>query len=295
MPAAGVIFCLASAVAFGAMGIFGKLAYEEGATVGVVLAARFTFAAVLFWLAVATIDRARSLRALTRRDVALGIALGAVGYAGQAGAYFLGLTRIDVSLLSLLVYTYPVFVTVAAIVIGRESASRRTAVALLLASGGLALVLGGAAAGKLDTIGTLLGLGAALVYSTYILVSDGVAGRVGPITLSTLVCTGCAVTLTSASIASGDFTPGDVSAEGWLWLVSVAVVSTVAAIGFFFAGLRRVGPSAASILSTVEPVTTVALAFAIFGESMTAVQLMGGALVIAAVVTVRVRHEEVPA
>ena len=64
-------------------------------------------------------------------------------------------------------------------------------------------------------------------------------------------------------------------------------MSTVGAIGLFFAGLRRVGPTTASILSTVEPLVTVALAFAIFGESLGALQLAGGALVLGAVLMVQ--------
>jgi len=79
---------------------------------------------------------------------------------------------------------------------------------------------------------------------------------------------------------------GTVSATGFVWLGGIAVVSTVGAIALFFAGLRRVGPSAASILSTVEPVVTVALAYAVFGESLGLAQLAGGALVLAAVVAV---------
>jgi drug/metabolite transporter (DMT)-like permease len=78
-----------------------------------------------------------------------------------------------------------------------------------------------------------------------------------------------------------------VTATGWAWLACLAVVSTVGAISLFFAGLRRVGPSAASILSTIEPVVTVALAFVVFGESLGPAQLVGGALVLSAVVAVR--------
>ena len=112
MPPAGVLFCLASAAAFGAMGVFGKLAYDEGATVGTLLATRFVLAAALFWLLVVCAGGARELRALSRRDVGIALALGAVGYGAQAGGYFAALERLDASLLSLLVYTFPVIVTV---------------------------------------------------------------------------------------------------------------------------------------------------------------------------------------
>ena len=64
----------------------------------------------------------------------------------------------------------------------------------------------------------------------------------------------------------------------------IALVSTVVAVSAFFAGLRRVGPSEAAILSTFEPPVTVALAFAVLGERLSVVQLAGGALVLAAVV-----------
>ena len=286
MPSTGVLLCVTSAAAFGAMGIFGKLAYDDGATVGTLLATRFVLAAALFWLLLACTGGARALRRLSRRDLGLAIGLGAIGYGAQAGCYFAALSRLDASVLALVLYTFPTMVTVAAIALGRERASLRTGAALALASTGLVLVLVGAAAGALDPLGTALGLTAAVVYSTYILVSDGVAARVEPVALSTLVCTGAAVSLTLVGLADGDLHPGAVSASGFLWLAGIAVVSTVGAIALFFAGLSRVGPSAASILSTVEPVVTVALAFVVFGESLGPGQLAGGALVLAAVVAI---------
>jgi drug/metabolite transporter (DMT)-like permease len=287
MPRTGALLCLGSAAAFGAMGIFGKLAYDQGATVGTLLASRFVLAAALFWSILLCSGAARGLRRLRRRDVGIALALGAVGYGAQAGAYFAALERLDVSLLGLLVYTFPVIVTVAAITLGRERGSRRTAVALTLASIGLVLVLAGAATGGVDALGVALGLGAAVVYSIYILSSEGVATRLGPLILSTLVCTGAAVTLTLAGLVGGDLHPGGVSAAGVAWLGSLAAVSTVGAIALFFAGLRRVGPSTASILSTLEPVVTVVLAFVVFAESLGPAQLLGGALVLSAVVAVR--------
>ena len=286
MPPVGVTFCLASAAAFGTMGVVGKLAYAEGASVGTLLATRFVLAAGLFWLVLVCAGRIGELRALARRDVVLATGLGALAYGAQAGCAFAALERLDASLFSLLLYTYPVFVTVAAIALGREPASRRTAAALALASTGLVLVLAAAVAGSLDTLGMVLAIGAAGIYSAYILTSQGVAARVEPLVLSTLLCTGAATTLTLAAFAGGDLHVRSVSPAGFAWLGGLALVSTVGAIALFFAGLRRVGPTAASILSTLEPVVTVALAFVVFGESLGPVQLAGGALVLLAVVAV---------
>lgn len=282
----GLLFCLASGAAFGAMAVFGKLAYDEGATVGTLLAVRFTLAAALFWLCGA----ARSVAALDRRDVAAGLALGACGYALQAGCYFAALERIDASLLSLLLYTFPAMVAIAAVALGRERLERRRVVALVLASGGGALVVAGAGAGALDPVGAALGLAAATLYSAYILVSDGIAGRVPPFVLSALVCTGAAVSLTVGSALLGELRLGALSTAGWGWLGALAVVSTVGAISLFFAGLRRVGPTTAAILATVEPLVTVLLAFAVFGETLGGVQVLGGLLVLFAVVALNARR-----
>ena len=294
MRSSGTLLCLGSAAAFGAMAVFGKLAYDEGTTVGTLLTVRFALAAVLFWAIVLPRGAAREVRALPRRDLRLALALGAAGYALQAGCYFAALTRIDASLLGLLLYTYPAIVTVAAIAIGRERASRRRIAALAIASAGLALVLASARPGAIDPVGAALALGAACFYTTYILVSDGVAGRVGPMVLSALVCTGATVTLAIGTALLGELRPGDVTLAGWGWLACLAVVSTVGAVSMFFAGLRRVGPTAASILSTLEPVVTVVLAYLVFAETLGPVQILGGALVLGAVFVLNARRPRQP-
>jgi drug/metabolite transporter (DMT)-like permease len=279
----GTLMCLGSGATFGAMAVFGKLAYGEGATVGTLLAVRFALAAVVFWTLLLAGGAAREVRALGGRDVGIGLALGACGYAIQAGCYFAALERIDASLLSLLLYTFPAIVAAAAVGLGRERLDERRLAALGLSLGGLVLVAAGAGAGALDPLGTALGLGAALVYSAYILVSDGIVGRMGPRVLAALVCTGAAASLTAGSALLGELRPGELTVAGWGWLGCLALVSTVGSISLFFAGLRRVGPTTASILATVEPLVTVLLAFLVFGETLGVVQVVGGGLVLAAV------------
>jgi drug/metabolite transporter (DMT)-like permease len=290
MRSSGTLMCLASGAAFGTMAIFGKLAYGDGATVGTLLAVRFTLAAALFWALLAATGAARQIRALSRRDAGLGLALGALGYTAQSGCFFAALERIDASLLSLLLYTFPAIVAAAAIALGRERFDGRRMAALGLASGGLVLVVAGAGSGALDPLGAVLGLGAALVYSTYILVSEGICARVQPTVLATLVCTGAAVSFVVGTALLGELRPGELTVAGWGWLACLAGVSTVAAISLFFAGLRRVGPTTASILATVEPLVTVLLAFLVFGEMLGTVQLAGGALVLAAVLVLNARR-----
>ena len=297
----GAVLCLVSAAAFGTLGIFGRLASDAGASVATTLLVRFGLAALLFAAVLRLTGRWSALRQLPRRVVLTGLALGAAGYSVQSGLYFAAIGRLDVSMVALLLYTYPAFVTLAALALGRAAPSLRTGAALAIASAGLVLVLVAAGTGAFDVPGALMALGASLTYTTYILVSDRIVGEVDPFALALLVLTGATVSFTVAGLATSslDFS---VSGEAWLWLAAIAVVSTVVAVSAFFAGLRRVGPSEAAILSTFEPPVTVALAFVVLGERLAVVQLAGGALVLGAVILLQlparrraVRWAEAPA
>jgi len=106
---------------------------------------------------IAGLGRLGTLAGAPRRTVLSAFALGAVGYSMQSGLYFAALARMDASLLSMLLYTFPAMVTAAAIALGRETANRRRSGALLVSSGGLALVLLGAGSGSFDWLGAALG------------------------------------------------------------------------------------------------------------------------------------------
>ena len=274
----GAALCLLSAAGFGAMAIFGKLAYDAGVSTLTLLLVRFTLAGLIF----GAIVGAQPWKG-GRRAVLIGLGLGGIGYATQAGLFFGALQRLDASLLALLLYTYPAWVTLAAFALGREAPARRRLVALALSSAGLVIVLAGAAGGEFDGLGAAMGVAAAIAYTIYILVADRTTVDVAPLELSALVCFGATLTFAVVGFASGEI-DADFDGEGWLWLVSIAVVSTAVPIAAFFAGMARVGPSTASILSTFEPVVTVTLAYLAFGERLSLLQLGGATLVIAAAV-----------
>ena len=281
----GPALCLISAAGFGAMAIFGKLAYDEGVAVLTLLALRFWFGTAL--LAPAAALRARRI---PRRALVAAIGLGTVGYAAQSGLFFAALERMDASLLALLLYTYPAMVTVAAIAIGRERADTRRLVALAVASAGLVLVLGGAAEGRLDPLAVVLALAAAATYTAYILISDRTVSDIDPVVLSAIVAAGAATTFTAISLATGrldlHLTPA-----GWLWVGCIGAVCTALAVVCFFAGMARVGPTTAAILSTFEPPVTVLLAFLAFGETLAPIQIAGAALVLGAVIALQLRRD----
>ena len=275
--------CLLSAAGFGLMAIFATLAYADGVSVSALLLLRFGLAGA----ALTAVGAWRGwFRGLTRRQVAVGLAMGAVGYAAQAGLYLAAVSRIPASQVALVFSVYPLLVMVGAVMIGRERASGRRALALLVALAGITLVLGGVPAGGFDLVGTALGAGSALVYTGYILIGDRVTTGTPPMTLAALVCLGGTATWAGVAVMRGGvdvtFTAG-----GWLWVSMIVLVSTVGAIALFFAGLALAGPTVASLLSIVEPVVTVGAAALVFGDTLTPAQGLGGGLVLGAVLLVQ--------
>jgi drug/metabolite transporter (DMT)-like permease len=278
---AGIAFVVASATAFGAMAVFARYAYADGVDTVTLLALRFVIAGGFLTgtCAIAGVAWPRG------RDLATLVALGAVGYAAQAASFFTALTLVPAGLVALLLYLNPAIVALLAAWRGHDRLGPRTLAALAIALTGTALTVGPALAGGsagTHPAGIALGVLAALVYAVYIVVSTDVAARVDPLAMSTVVIASAAVPFAALALARGPAIPA--SAAGWSAVLAIALVSTVAAITWFFAGLKRIGPTRASTLSTVEPAVTVALAAIFLGERIAPMQMAGGALILAAVV-----------
>jgi drug/metabolite transporter (DMT)-like permease len=279
----GVALTLLSAVAFAATGVLAKGAYAAGAGVATVLGARFALAALALWALVAWRARRGALR-LPPAPVALGaLALGAVGYAGEATLYFSALERLDASLVALLLASYPAIVVVLAVVGGREAASRRRTVALAASIAGAALVLGGARVSGLDAAGLALAAAATVAYATYVLLADGFTRRMDGLVLATLVVSGAALGTLAGGAASGSL-QATLPAGAWAAIAALALVCTVVPIAAFLLALPHVGPGTASILSTFETVVAVGLAAVLLGEALGPAQVAGAALVLGAAV-----------
>jgi drug/metabolite transporter (DMT)-like permease len=279
---AGLTYTLASAVFMSTLGVTTQLAFDAGASVGTLLSGRFLVAAAVLWPLVWLIIRpGRPVRA----QVAAGLLLG-VGYSAHAWLFSASLARLDAGLVDLLLFTYPALVMLGAVTLRRERWSARGAVALGAAMAGTALVLAGGLH-SIDPLGVALALGSAVAYAGYILISAGQLERTNPFLLAALVTTGAAITLTAAGIARSDVS---LDADASL-LASIGLVSFVAMAGMttFVAGIDRLGPSRASIVSAVQPALTPVVGFAVFADRLGPAQVLGGALVVGGVVVLEAR------
>src|SRR5688572_20352866 len=226
------------------MALFASWARRDGVSTEMLLFLRFGIAgsALAAWM---LITRARWPRG---RDLLLAMIMGAVLYAGMSTCYFHGLRYIPAGLVALLLYLYPVIVTI------------------------------------LARLGIVLGVGCALCYSLYIIIGGPITRRVGAIPASTIVMLAAASVFGAITLPRGDTLP--TSTLGWTGALGLAVFCTLLAITTFLAGLKRVGPVLASTLSTLEAVTTVIVGAACLSDTFKPIQVIGGALILIAAVMI---------
>jgi drug/metabolite transporter (DMT)-like permease len=274
----GVAQILLSGFCFGFLGIFGKAVYERGGTPGELLSLRFIFSSIILW----TIFLARSperLR-LSGRTIFHCAILGAFGYAVFSNFYFLALQGLSVSLTVLLLYMYPVIVAAGAWALFGEKIPRERWLAIPVAIGGLVLLVWGDFEVSRLT-GLLFGIGSAVMYSAYILASSRWLKGIDPGVSGTYIQTAAALGLTAVYIRDVEATAGLV-ARAWPYLLGLAVVCSLLAIVLFQAGMQKLKSWEVSILSLAEPVTSIALAILLLGETLKSWQIVGAVSVLVA-------------
>jgi drug/metabolite transporter (DMT)-like permease len=148
-------------------------------------------------------------------------------------------------------------------------------------------LMGGTGLGTLNPEGVAWGLAAAGIYSVYIIAGARFTKGLSPIFVSAVIISSAALVYLVWSAIAGELHL-DLTWQAWLWTIAIALVCTVLAIVTFFAGLAKVGPSRAAIVSTLEPAVTVGLAALVLQESVSLEQLLGGALILSAVVLLQV-------
>lgn len=272
----GVLLALLSAGGFGVMPVLTKIVYDDGAEAIGVLSFRFTLAAVVL-LAIA---RVRGEAFATGRTLVALMLLGGVGYVVESLCYFAALERISAGLTALLLYLYPALVVVLSAVFLRHRPRRTAVLCVVVASIGTAFTIGPVQGGQ--GVGVLLGVSAAAAYSIYIVVSSLVTQGLAPFATSAVVMASCGAVYDGIALVHGASYPS--SPGAWTALVGVSLLGTVLAVAAFFAALALLGPGDTAVISTMEPVVSVVAAFAFLGERLAVFQLLGGALVVGAVV-----------
>jgi drug/metabolite transporter (DMT)-like permease len=285
----GGLFVALAALLFGGTVIFGKTLANRDFPVTSMLAIRFGAAALLLGLTLALIRR--SLRPALGEGRRL-LALGAIGYAAESTLFFLGLKNGSVAAVTLLFFTYPVWVALLSAILGMGVPGALLTGSLLAAVVGAGFVVGGGGGLAISTAGVAFALGSAFTFSLYLIGADVALQSTSSLAASMWVSGSASLMLAVLAVAAPG---GRLPAGGAEWGAVLGMGAfTAGAFTSLFVGLRRLGAVRTSIVAAMEPVAASVLAFVILGEAMGAGTVVGGLLILAGAVAATLARESRP-
>ena len=240
------------------------------------------------------LTRPASLR-VRARDLPFLAFFGIVGLAFVQWFYFIAIHRLEIAVALLIQYTAPLLVALWARFVYREHVRRRIWVALVLALGGLSLVLDAWHGVTLDTLGVVASVVASVTYALYLLLAERALVRRDPVSLLTW---GFLFAALFWAVARPWWTfpfgraAASVSLLGrldglhlpvWVLMASVIVLGTIVPFTLVVAALRHLRATRVGIVAMVEPVVATVVAYVWLAESLGVAQVVGGAIVLTAI------------
>ncbi|MFY9920814.1 MAG: EamA family transporter [Mycobacterium sp.] len=287
----GLVFAVASAIAFGVSGPFAKALMEAGWSPTAAVTARMAGGAVAMAI-VATFIRPGWIREAAQHAKTV-VVYGLVPVAGAQLFYFNAVEHLSVGVALLLEYTAPILVVGYVWVTTRRRPTNLTLAGVALAIAGIMLVLDVFAGAHINGIGVAWGLAAAVCAACYFVMSDEVSadgdeGSLNSITLATggLIVGAAATAMVGVTgVMPFRFTTDDTVVAGFTvsWVVPVialAVIPTAIAYSLGIMGIARLRPRFASLVGLSEVMFAVLAAWLLLGQAITPVQAVGGAVVL---------------
>lgn len=273
------------AVSLGAGHVCARLAFTNGVNILTAATVRSLLATALLLVLL----RLRGTAVLPPlREFKATLALGLL-IAVQTLTIQVAVSLLPVTIALLVFYTYPFFTGLGAALLGDARFSWRLAAALTAAFAGLALVLG-VSVEPVDPLGVAAALAASLAFSAALVLTPRLApGLSAPLRTFFMLAT---VALIFSAVAAGTrglaWPPTEAGAYG---LAGLAVFYATGIIGLFLL-LPLLGPVQTAVVLNLEPVVVAAIAWAALGEALTATQIVGAILVVAAVIHFQVAGRE---
>lgn len=278
----GAVSVAASAVCFGLLGLFNRIASEAGFTVWDRLAIRYIGLALLL------------LPLLIIKKQSLSIPKGAgkkllftslVGF-GLTGAFlFLGFSYTSTGLVTVLHFAYPVVVMVASVALRRERVYKASVISMSIALIGLLLIIAPWKAASIHPAGVIFAIASACTFACYVLMlGDSQLKTMNNMVLLFWLAFFCSIAFLLVDLGIlliAGHGPVDLksSLPGLLGLVAL---SSACAFWLFSYGTRKIGGITASVISTIEPMTSVCIGWLILNETVTWSFFVGATLVLAA-------------
>jgi len=283
----GLLFAIAGVLCFSLRPIFIKLSYAWAQDPVTLLALRMAFAGPFFVAVAVWIHRRGPVEPLAPRDMLYVVVLGLLSYYAASFLDFLALQYISAGLGRLVLFLYPTIVVVLSAVFLRRPMTARELVAIALTYAGLALVLLHSFGDNPNVgLGAAFAMGSSVCYAVYLVAGSQVIARVGSLRFSAyaMIAATLACLLQFALLRPLDALA--VPAPVYGYAAAMAVVSTVIPVFLTAEALRRIGANPVAIVGALGPVSTILLGWVGLEETMTLLQIVGVALVLAGVLAV---------
>ncbi|MHC1751460.1 DMT family transporter [Humidesulfovibrio sp.] len=276
---AGMICAALSAVCFGMLAVLGKLAYGMEFQPAEILQYRFGIGAVLLfvWFAATRRDVLRARPKTILKAVFLGVVL----YPVQSLSFMTSLKYIPAATTSLILYFYPVAVTLLSALVFKTRLDRIVAISLLLLVAGCGLVFFDAFLRDINRTGLMLATVSMLLFSVYLIFLEWLLRGENPQSISFYCVLSAAVVYTIMS-PPVRFMELDMAAKGLT--LALGLVPTALAVTLLYRSVELIGSASASICSTLEPITTVLASALFLGEMVVGIQVAGMALILVGIV-----------
>ncbi|MEY4873983.1 MAG: hypothetical protein RJB41_685, partial [Actinomycetota bacterium] len=250
-----------------------------------VMSVRFTLAAILMLAIRAVMLRNTPWPSLKNTAKLL---LWGVSLMGISLTYFIAINDIDTGLAIVLFYANPVFIVFGSWIIWKKRPGKNVLISLIFTMIGVFITVGQIGEASLSAVALVLL--SAVFFTIYLLGLSHSLEKTDVITSVVLVNAGGAISYWFLVATS----PGSLTAEfphdsvAWLYIAGLVVFGTVTPILAGFAGLKRVGPSMVSVLTTLEPVLAIAAGVIFLSEDLTVNRVVGAGFVIGALIALSV-------
>jgi len=290
ISAKGYLCVVTAALMWASSGTAGKALFDAGMSPFDLVQIRVTLASGILFLAFLAVSR--DLLFIRLKDIPFFLLLGSGVMAVVTGSYLYTISKLQVAAAILIQYLAPIFVAIYAMLFWKERPTFLKTGALFLAFGGCFLVVGGYNLELLNMnlLGILGGLTSAIAFAGYSLLGERAMHRYRPWTVLFYALAFSALTW---HVVYPPFTyvRAGYSPAQWGWILYIAVVGTILPFGLFFAGINYVRSTRASITATLEPIFAGFLAFILLGEKLLLLQVIGGCMVILAIVLLQLQQE----
>ena len=287
----GYLSVIAAGVLWASSGTASKALFLGGVTPFELVQARVSIAAL--FMALSLLLFAKRLLIVRLRDLGYFLVLGGVGLALVQATYLYTISKMQVAAAILIQYTSPILVAAYSICFWGERLTRLKVIALFLSLFGCYLVVGAYSLEllKLNREGAISGTASAALFATYSLLGERGMHRYHPWTVVFYALIFAAITW-NVFQPPFHFLYAGYTLEQWMYILYIAIFGTIIPFGLFFVGVNHIRSTRATITSTIEPISAGFIAFIFLGETLDLLQILGGALVIAAIALLQVQTEK---